>query len=270
MDTRQKMVCLPAETFAMERVRYFTRQLITPDDLTLEQEYFRNKLRRHNRFLHGWGVVCGCLVQPAWNPATGSYDPWMVKITPGYILGPYGDEILIEREITFDLHKEGFEGMAISPCASQPDPWCSQVVVERQPRVPLYVAVRYAECSTRPLRIQVGCACDESQCEYSRIRDSYEIKVLLDCPDTHANPPDPDLNRPPQAGDIPGCPECPDDPWVVLAMILPGENGSVSASDIHNCDFGNGCYRRMVVSFADFWWRCTETPYPTPTPPPSP
>ena len=98
MDNRQMMTCLPSEMFSMERVRYFTRQLITPDDLTLEQEYFRNKLRRHNRFLHGWGVVCGCIVRPAYNPSSGTNDPWMVRISPGYVLGPYGDEILVERE----------------------------------------------------------------------------------------------------------------------------------------------------------------------------
>ncbi|PYV22134.1 MAG: hypothetical protein DMG27_18945 [Acidobacteria bacterium] len=46
----------PCDTSIAERPRYFPRQLITPDDVTLEQDYFRNKLRRHNRLLHGWGV----------------------------------------------------------------------------------------------------------------------------------------------------------------------------------------------------------------------
>ncbi len=47
----------------LERVRYFPRQMITPADLTQAQDYMRAKLRRHNRMLHGWGVVCGCEVQ---------------------------------------------------------------------------------------------------------------------------------------------------------------------------------------------------------------
>lgn len=266
MDTRQMMTCLPSEMFSMERVRYFTRQLITPDDLTLEQEYFRNKMRRHNRFLHGWGVVCGCVVRPVVAPGGNNGEPWMVRITPGYILGPYGDEILIEREVQIDLHKESFEGMAANACASPLDPWCSEVVVERQPGQPLYVAVKYAECKTRPMRIQAGCACDETQCEYSRIRDSYAIQVLTECPDSHSNPPELDLDELILRENPPECLECPQDPWVVLARVTPGEDGRVTESSIANCDFGNGCYRRMVLSFAGFWWRCTEPVRPTPPP----
>src|SRR5215211_7302343 len=35
--------------------RYFPRQVVTADDLTADQEYFRERLRRHNRMLHGCG-----------------------------------------------------------------------------------------------------------------------------------------------------------------------------------------------------------------------
>ena len=49
----------------LERPRYFPRQLISDVELTLEQQYFRDRLRRHNRLLHGWGVVCGALVCPS-------------------------------------------------------------------------------------------------------------------------------------------------------------------------------------------------------------
>ena len=63
----------------IERPRFFPRQLVTPDDLTLGQEYLRNKIRRHNRYLHGWGVVCGTRVD-------ASTKPWKVIINKGYIL----------------------------------------------------------------------------------------------------------------------------------------------------------------------------------------
>ena len=43
----------------LERARYYSRQLMTADDMTVDQEYFQEKQRRHNRFLHGWGIVCG-------------------------------------------------------------------------------------------------------------------------------------------------------------------------------------------------------------------
>ena len=64
-----------------ERPRYFPRQLITADDLTLEQEYFRNKLRLHNRLLHGWGVVCGAQVYPVPKAnGNGVMEPWKVMV----------------------------------------------------------------------------------------------------------------------------------------------------------------------------------------------
>ena len=43
----------------LQRVRYFFGKLLTVDDFQEEQSYFLNRLRRHNRFLHGWGVVSG-------------------------------------------------------------------------------------------------------------------------------------------------------------------------------------------------------------------
>jgi len=46
----------------------------------------------------------------------------------------------------------------------------------------VYIAVRYAECLSRPTRSSAGCGCDESVCEYSRVRDSFEIKLLWKLP----------------------------------------------------------------------------------------
>ena len=41
------------------RLHFFSGQLLTAEDLQQEQEYFLERSRRHNRFLHGWGVVAG-------------------------------------------------------------------------------------------------------------------------------------------------------------------------------------------------------------------
>jgi hypothetical protein len=61
---------LPGDEQGAERPRYFPRQLITADDLILEQEYFRNKRRRHNRLRLGRGVRCEGLPATAgdWKP----------------------------------------------------------------------------------------------------------------------------------------------------------------------------------------------------------
>ena len=56
MNVQNPCVCHATNTDSQalpERPRFFARQLVTPLDLTLGQEYFRTKLRRHNRLLHG-------------------------------------------------------------------------------------------------------------------------------------------------------------------------------------------------------------------------
>lgn len=252
----------------IERPCYYPGQLLTPAEMTLEQQYFRDKLRRHNRLLHGWGVVCGAAVcrvpeeqaerdarrvtsptgsaPPSPNePTPAKPKPWKVRVTPGYILGPYGDEILIDREQIVDLRTCGQTGVT-GEHGEPPDPWCVDVYVQREPG-PLYVAVRYEEVKSRPVRVQpAGCGCDETQCEYSRCRDGYEICVLTDCPTSHDNPPDLDgLFR----GPLPDCPECPPDPWVVLARVEIDADGTITALDNCSC-------RRLVVSFGHLWWRC--------------
>ncbi len=42
-----------------KRNRFFAGKILTAEDLTLEQDYFREKSTRHNRYLHGFGVVSG-------------------------------------------------------------------------------------------------------------------------------------------------------------------------------------------------------------------
>src|SRR3954462_14642020 len=89
--------CPPTGLPSLERTRFFPRQLVGADDLTQDQLYFREKLRRHNRLLHGWGIVCGAGVTP---------DGCKAVVSPGYILGPLGDEILIDQETSIDVCKQ--------------------------------------------------------------------------------------------------------------------------------------------------------------------
>src|ERR1700735_952312 len=126
-----------------ELPRYYPRQLITPDDLTLEQNYFRDRMRRHNRLLHGWGVACGALVCPVTvtnSDGTISFTPWQVQVQQGYILGPYGDEIILDCARTVDLRSSGVSGVTGQPCIDAPDPWCSQVFTPPTTTNILYIA----------------------------------------------------------------------------------------------------------------------------------
>jgi hypothetical protein len=221
------MDCCQNEEAALERVHYVQRMLLTADDMTTDQDYVRQRLRRHNRFLHGWGVVCGLGVTAAPTDDT----PWRVRIDAGYALAPLGDEIFVAEPVHLDLARCG-PGAETDPC--EPD-------LLRAPApgtgTEVLVAIKYAECMARPVRIlPPDCGCDETACEYSRVRDTFQIGCLTDLPPTHEKHPAVllcDLLAKRQA--VP-CPPCPTDPWVVLAevrlpaakqpvegrMILPG------------------------------------------------
>jgi hypothetical protein len=97
----------------------------------------------------------------------------------------------------------------------------------------VHIAVRYAECFSRPARVHPsGCGCDESTCEYSRGRDSFELKVLWQIPDSHINAAKDDkawcddlqnthkgqISRL-HTFPVPPCPECVVEPWVILASV---------------------------------------------------
>jgi len=158
----------------LERVRYFTRQLITADDMLAEQQYFRQKLRRHNRFLHGWGVVCGMGVTAA--PDAKMKLPWRVKIDAGYALGPLGDEIYLAEPFCFDLAT--CQDMVPDPCEPGEPP---RPVPPRSGK--LLLAIRYLECESRPVRVHpLGCACEDTLCEYSRIRDDFQVGCVPELP----------------------------------------------------------------------------------------
>ncbi len=231
----------------LERLRYFPRQLMTPAEMTLEQRFFLNKLRRHNRLLHGWGIVCGVRVRQAVD-AQGEPIPWTVEIEPGYVLDPAGNEILVSQTVMYNLRRESVHGHQVAPASS--DPWCADVPVDRPVDEVVYIAICYHECEVRPVRVSpLGCGCDETACEYSRIQESFVIKALSKLPDSYIN-----LESLPPLDEFLACegPEaclpCPEDLCVILATVTPAQDG-VLTIDCHT-------HRRYVVSFADYYLLC--------------
>lgn len=253
-----------------ERVRYYPRQLLTADDMRAEQEYFLEKQRRHNRMLHGRGVVCGLQVCPSPDSNTA------VVVCHGYALSPCGNEINLTKEYTLEL-ADCLSGK-VGPCEGYTGNTDDDVPKE------VYIAIRYVECPTRPARtLPTGCGCDETPCEYSRIRDGFEIRCLTELPDSHklscpqektgtkskpvlkknlsammknglsglekinAGNADTNADMPIALiqllnGMLGTCPPCPKDDWVVLAVaaIDPEKGGLIISNDI----------RRIVINLS--------------------
>jgi hypothetical protein len=194
-----------------ERVRYFSRQLLTAEDMRTEQEYFMARMRRHNRFLHGFGVVCGFDVRKKTDGTLA------VDVFPGYALSPCGNEVWLQKCVTLDL-KSCLTGSQdpCTPCSASTVPDDS-TVMER------FIAIRHKECPTRPARtLPAGCGCDETACEYSRVRDGFDIQCLYTLPQSHVTKQPDDSRR------VPVCGDCPSDDWIVLAKVSYSKDTAAS------------------------------------------
>jgi hypothetical protein len=257
MSASMNTPCSPGDRAAPERVRYFARQLLTPVDLKQEQDYFREKLRRHNRLLHGWGVVCGAKVTGVPDPAPenkGKWKPWLLTVSPGFILSPEGDEIFLDREFPLTLQPGSPVTAGPGEQLCQPEP---ETPANSQNPV-LYVAVKYQQTLTRPVHVQAaGCGCGTTPCEPSRWRDAFAFGLLARLPESHAVP----VNRTNNPltdfndilkGNLPECPPWPKDPWAVLAGVK-FDSGSGNITEIDNCS-----NRRLVISFARYWRKCAD------------
>jgi hypothetical protein len=76
----------------LSRNHFYFGKLLAVDDFEQEQSYNRTKHRRHNRLLHGVGIVRGLGVSLELGPAGG--DPAVV-ISPGVAISPDGEELVL-------------------------------------------------------------------------------------------------------------------------------------------------------------------------------
>lgn len=118
-DQHARNCCCPTcrGLVSQSRPLFGPGQTLTAADLNALEDYARAKNRLHNRYLHGWGVVCG--LEVTCNDCEGS-----VTIGPGYALDPCGEDIIVTQPTRFDIVA------AIRACADQQrattgdcDPW---------------------------------------------------------------------------------------------------------------------------------------------------
>jgi hypothetical protein len=97
---------------------FFDRQSLTRDDLNAVVAYVRDKARRHNRVVVGFGVACGLRV----TPVDGA--PWLVQVGPGHALMPSGEEVSVPEDARpFDICAAARTCLGIpGPCPTPLDP----------------------------------------------------------------------------------------------------------------------------------------------------
>ena len=104
----------------LQRVNYAVGMVLGVDDFNTEQEYVRERLKQHNRLLHGTGIASGLAVTVG-QDAAGS----RIAIAPGLALDPSGNEIRVQQPVQVALPPAGSKLLVLlryveRPCRSVP------------------------------------------------------------------------------------------------------------------------------------------------------
>src|SRR5438552_9438074 len=100
------------------RPRFFAGQLLTEEDLNRLDHYIVAKQKLHNRYLHGWGVVCGLDV------VCDGCDSGSVLVRPGYALSPCGEDVIVCADARVPICD------LIAQCREVAQPDCNAPAVE--------------------------------------------------------------------------------------------------------------------------------------------
>ncbi len=164
VTTRQSATttcCCPAcmGLQCLDRTRFFAGQLLSDADLNNDQSYWLAKNRLHNRYLNGWGVVCGMQV------TCGECAGW-ITVAPGYAIDPCGNDIIVCAAQNFNVAQAIQQCCApaaqaapnCSPLRYNPSPtcqdttqeWCITIEYQEQPSnlvTPLTSSTSQSSCS---------------------------------------------------------------------------------------------------------------------------
>jgi hypothetical protein len=153
------------------RLRYFFGQHLNVIDFSDEQAYLIGKQRFHNRLLHGAGVLCGLRADRYVFPQTANADPnaktTLLRVQRGAALDWCGREIVVGWDQCIDVAAWWLRHSQPSGGGTQPT------------SVPLWVGLCYRDCPSDPAPApRDPCGCDTGGCEYARIREGFELKLL--------------------------------------------------------------------------------------------
>jgi len=195
----------------LKRLQYFFGQVLGPQDFRDEQTYFREKLKLHNRCLHGFGTVCGLQVVPVApdDPCDPSPPPQTrVRIRCGLAYDCAGNELIVRRDLAVDL---------LAHLPPRPAGGATDDVA-----FPVWLSLCFCEQPADPARPVLPDACGASpDCVFGKLRDAVRVRVSL--------------QPPPEETSCDSCCSPCADPCVLLARIddvIPGQ--PVTPEQIHN------------------------------------
>lgn len=209
----------------LQRPYFSPRQVVTADDLNAGVDYTVERLRRHNRFLHGCGIVCGLEISADLEVVDDFTSLLTLVVQAGQAISPQGDMISVPNTvITFTDVR-----VSSDPFADR-EPlmlalWQGELV---------YLVLRYATTDgDLRARLPARCASSDSGKTPARIADSFEFDLTTILPDTCGTTARElcgslldellryDVGQVGAAlPDAMLCPPDTDDPWLVVAQVL--------------------------------------------------
>jgi hypothetical protein len=191
--------CLCCDIPVFCRNHYYRGKLLTERDFSDEQRYLTDKLRLHSLALHGWGVVCGLVVEP--HPFCPDKR---LRVKEGFAIDDCGREIRLlkdddclklpqpltasgeataahereeeaeERGEAREEECEGGEAGGEDDDAELPEDPCDDTPLPRN----LYICIRYAECETEFSAAPFDdCSCGDSSQRPNRICEGYKLEL---------------------------------------------------------------------------------------------
>jgi len=156
------------------RNRYYAGKRLTPDALSVEQDYLVERRRLINRALHGWGVVYGYGVTEA--PSTGQGPrSGALAVGPGLALDSWGRELVQVDpvELAFDdvimLDDKGARIRRSRTCNEKPE-WSKEIETECW-----LLRAHYAERWLDERKLKDACSCERS--EWDRVCETVRYSI---------------------------------------------------------------------------------------------
>ena len=251
----------------LKRLNYFYGQMLGVNDFRTEQAFFREKLKLHNRCLHGYGTVCGLKVVPVPPTQECKSESDLARETLQAELDAVSAELEDACKKNDEPRAEGLQARAegirrqlkdcdpptsarvvvecglaldcegneiIVPQPDAFDPWHLLSEDDRK-RVQdgqgtnLYLSICYCEQPVDPVRPVMPNACGATpECSHGKLRDSYKLRLTVDAP-------------PSDKRCEPCCSVCED--ACLLLAVLHGYRKGLPATHIDNS------VRRLVSTF---------------------
>jgi hypothetical protein len=175
------------------RPLYIASKLLAARDLNDEQADLLRHVRRHDRFAHGYGIVCGLRIYAA----PDRLHPWTVGVCPGYAIDPCGDEIEVPCQVLVDVRDFFWSRPYINGAGSRE----------------AFVGLRFSGTGAEADSSACTCGCTSSHEASTRIEDGYAVEILWSSAERGV--PEIDLCKP---GPV-ACPNRPAGRHVMLAKI---------------------------------------------------